>query len=211
MHIIQRMYFHSIIRPMGVLINLTRLILSLLALLLLIGCDNTNADQTASIAEEPQTTLAKNMTAHQKDIFQEILARVLRNRNNLTPETHRQFWELVDEVGATEEELATMKDLLAGPIVIYMKYFFEDALISLDSGTPYKSDERERYEQHLKSLNAITDYRIEENNQLMEQIAYKQPIQQGKQSAVMDEAMIQQALVNVNFAMDTINQLFTRP
>ncbi|MBP3964050.1 hypothetical protein [Paenibacillus lignilyticus] len=195
---------------MGVSINLKKLIISLLAVVMLVGC-TVNTNQPTTDAEEPQKTLTANMTEHQKDIFQEILARVLRNRNNLTPETHRQFWELVDEVGATEEELATMKDLLAGPIVIYMKYFFEDALISLEHGTPYKSVDREKYEQHLKSLEAITEFRIEENNKLMEQIAYKQPIQQGSQSAVMDEAMIKQALINVNLAMETINQLFTRP
>ncbi|WP_133257483.1 hypothetical protein [Paenibacillus montanisoli] len=155
--------------------------------------------------------LSKNMTAHQKDIFQELIARVLRNRGNLTPETRRQFWELVDEVGASQEEVDTMKHLLAGPIVIYMNYFFEDALVALKGGEPYKSAARSDYEQYLKSLEAMTDDRIEANDRLMEQIAYRQPVQQGDQSSVLDETMILQALDRVQQAVETINILFTRP
>ncbi len=118
---------------------------------------------------------------------------------------------MVDEIGATQKDVDTLKDLLAGPIVIYMNYFFEDALIALKDGKPYKSKERAEYEQYLKSLEAMTDDRIAANDRLMEQIAYKRPIQQGGQSAVMDETMLQRALVNVNLAVETITILFTRP
>lgn len=138
-----------------------------------------------------------------------FVARVVRDRNNLTPETIRQFWELVDEVKATDEEVATMKDLLAGPIVIYMKFFFDDALIALSQGVPYKSPERAEYEQHLKSIHAITDDRIRQNDDLMSRIARKDPLLKGDRP--IDELIIRDALINVYEAIDSINILFTRP
>ncbi|AZN41181.1 hypothetical protein [Paenibacillus albus] len=179
----------------------------------LIGCDwERGSDKETNVSvvtEEPQVTLAKNMTAHQKDRFQMFVARVVRDKNNLTPETIRQFWELVDEVKATDEEVATMKDLLAGPIVLYMKFFFDDALIALSQGVPYKSPERAEYEQHLKSLHAITDDRIRQNDELMAQIAAREPLLQG--GAAIDELIIRDAIINVNEAIRSITILFTRP
>lgn len=198
--------------PIGALIPLRWLVTTVLAIVMLVsivGCDWQPSSDMATTSEEPQIELSKHMTAHQKDRFQMFVARVVRDRNNLTPETIRQFWELVDEVGATDEEVATMKDLLAGTIVIYMKYFFDDALIALSQGVPYKSPEREEYEQHLRIIHAITDDRIRQNDELMSQIASKEPLLKGNKP--IDELIIRDALINVYEAIDSINLLFTRP
>ncbi|REE89114.1 hypothetical protein A8990_107213 [Paenibacillus taihuensis] len=194
------------------MIQLRWLIATVLAIVMLVsiaGCEQQSNSSKAATPEEPQIELSKHMTAHQKDRFQMFVARVVRDRNNLTPETIRQFWELVDEVKATDEEVATMKDLLAGPIVIYMKFFFDDALIALSQGVPYKSPERAEYEQHLKSIHAITDDRIRQNDDLMSRIARKDPLLKGDRP--IDELIIRDALINVYEAIDSINILFTRP
>ncbi|SEO05907.1 hypothetical protein [Paenibacillus sp. OV219] len=192
---------------------LTASALAIVMVVSLVGCgwqlDRDKDKEPVIETEESQVTLSKHMTEHQKDRFQMFVARVVRDRNNLTPETIRQFWELVDEVKATDEEVATMKDLLAGPIVLYMKFFFDDALIALSQGIPYKSPEREQYEQHLKSLQAITDERIQQNDELMAQIASREPILKGGEA--IDELIIRDALMNVNEAINSITILFTRP
>jgi hypothetical protein len=187
------------------------LIAVFLIMMMLMGfTSNAYTDET-EVASEPSPP-SREMTIDEQRMFQDILRSVLQDPNNLTPEVHQQFWDLLDNIGiSTQDQMDYLKDLMAGPALIYMKYFYEDALLSYDRGTPYKSKQREDYEQKLKSTGVVSDFRFEENDRLMAKIAYQEEVQIGDQVVIMDEAVLEQALANVNLGVDTVNKLFTRP
>ncbi len=182
-----------------------------LIMIMLLGCNSDTMSDNTEVTSEPAPP-SREMTIDEQRVFQEILQSVLQDPNNLTTEVHQQFWDILDDIGvSSQDQVEYIKDVMTGSALIYMKYFYEDALLSYDRRTPYKSIQRENYENHLKSIGVVTDFRFEENDKLIEKIAYQEEVQIGNQVMILDEAELEQALSNVNLGVETINRLFTRP
>ncbi len=162
-----------------------------------------NPSEAAALTELSSTELAR---------FKEIMTSALQSDTYLTTAIRQEFWALMDKLGpVTEADIATFKDTIVGPGLTYMQYFFTDALTALQTGQPYKSPERQQYEQRLIGLGVMTQYRLNQNESLMQSIATGQPVTLGGETGVVDAAIIQQGLENVAAGEARIELLLTPP
>lgn len=141
-----------------------------------------------------------------------ILQDVSKNEDMPTREVHREFWVIWKKLKDwPEADVQDLKDFLVGPSLIYMRYVWEDALSSLQAGAPQKSKERKKYEKRLYALGILTKEEIEKNDNMINRIAYKEPLTTADgREYVVTEAGIQLVLTGLMDASARIERLFSK-
>lgn len=145
------------------------------------------------------------------DRIKEIINITIKFPGNPTNELHQEFWSLLEKRNKiSEKEVEELRDFIAWAPV-YMKYFYEDSLISIKTGIPYKSKIREEYQNRLSGLGLGAESRMKQNDELMKKIANKEPIEGGPPGiTILTEDYIKEVLKTLEATGDRINKLFTR-
>lgn len=160
------------------------------------------------------TTLAvwaKSISPAEKNRLRKIFTEVME-QGYVNPITYRTFWAILGKEGALPmAEVQKLRNMATGTATVYQRYFYQDALTSLRSGTPYKSSQREQYEKYLLSLGLISQSRLRKSDQLIATITAQKSIPYKKTTVVMDEGVINEILTSLNMAEKGLDRLFTPP
>lgn len=155
----------------------------------------------------PSYSLDRLSTA-ERSRFREMIAGVLQDEVYPTRQVREEFWAILGKSGvASSEDEQMLKDEMVGTTTVYMRYFYEDALWALKTGRPFKSVRREEYEERLVALGAMNQWRITGNENLIEQIAARQPVR----GILFDEDAIKATLADLEPTGKRVELLFTRP
>ena len=84
----------------------------------------------------------------------DIVGTVMSNPEALTPEVHEFFWHLASETEVGAEEFVKAISSAHVPFNEYMEAYFEDALESIETGIPVKSELRKERERGFPVLEA---------------------------------------------------------
>jgi len=169
-----------------------------------------------SFAAEPSSDKTEEfnidrLNAIDKNRIREIITGVGRDADYLTQDIHDEFWSIWSKSGEIgKEETQIIRDIMVGVTSKYMRYFYEDALWALSTGRPFKSNQRESYEEYLLNLDVITKWRIEQNEKMIEKIAYNESIKSDGGEVLYDENLIKEILGNLEKASERFDHLFTR-
>ena len=117
--------------------------------------------------------------------------------DTVSEELHTNFWKVVKKYGGNPNNIKELgsKEKTINYIneigISYMRIFYEDALISLQTGRPYESEKR-------KELNTkLNADRVDKNLGIMKNIANKKPIPYNGQEIIIDETIIKTILRNL--------------
>jgi hypothetical protein len=173
---------------------------------------NWESKPVAKAGFEKHVNIEDKLSIEDKKRFQEILLQVMQNPDGLNLPLRKEFWSIMEKSGeATPKSIEYLKDLMTGITSKYQRLFYEDAMLALNKGTPEKSIARENYEKHLLEIGAITDWRIKENERLIEKVAQQKPIPIGTQEIVLNEEMIKVVLSQLDVVARRIDTLYTNP
>lgn len=168
-----------------------------------------NQQQVEVLAQSQRDPL-DNLSSREKIRFGEIIKGVLSDPNYLTRDIHDEFWRLRDKIGslsAAEEQKE--RDMMVGTAT-YQRYFYEDALWALKKGSPYKSLQRENFEKRLLKIGVIPEWRIKENEALIEKIATKKEVPHGGSYIIFTEELILKILDGLEATSKRVEKLYTR-
>lgn len=142
----------------------------------------------------------------------EIISKTMRFENYLTKDIHYEFWNIVDKhIKMNSNELKQLKVIATVNTVDYMRYFYEDMLISLEGHSLYKSLDREKIENYLLKNNLTSEWRIESNDQMIEKaIKGIHLIDKEGNKFLFTKEVIYQALSRIDSIKKRIDILFTR-
>ena len=173
--------------------------------------DGSGASSFMTVAYAQKQAAKKNrLTPQEMNQVNTIIAGVLRSPQFLTGEIHRQFWGIMNSRGVSNEVLKEFRQITSGWHINYQKYFWQDAYHSLNSGHPYKSKYRSNYEKRGLKIGHITRERVKADNELIEKIAAKQQVTYGGKKAVIDHAMIKQAMKRIDETQRRFDLLYSR-
>lgn len=137
----------------------------------------------------------------------DIIKFVMQTVDEPSMETRAKFWSIAKDGNVTDKNIADTRDIIAGPLVDYMKLFYEDALLSVKQRTPIRSTERNDYENHLLNIGAMTKERYDKNQKTMENIAYGLPNATPRGEITFSENIIIQSINNIDLIYNRINLL----
>lgn len=173
---------------------------------------NSDVDFNRGIGEQADQPDQPNKAAQapsSEDELKELLIEAMKDTGD-NVEADKPIQKLLADINPrSAQELEKLKDRLVGAMTTYKQYFYEDALMTLEKGTSYKSKKRKQYEQHLIELGAITEQKIIENDLLMDQVAAKQPIpfKEGT-SIVIDQELLRVLVENQKVMAMRVERVF---
>lgn len=142
----------------------------------------------------------------------EIMVRVVNDPDYLNDETHKEFWGILLQHGhVSSREMTELRHEITQNVLLSQQYFWEDALIAWRVGRPAKSVKREQHEKRLVATGFIPEWRVRENEKLIEQIAARQAVQFGEGKVLVSEEYIRAALSRLDGAIRRLDQLLTPP
>jgi hypothetical protein len=157
------------------------------------------------------------LTSAQKHRVSQIVTGVIENPEYLTPKVHSEFWTLMRILGpCTSSYISQVREAMAGT-AIYQRYFWEDALWAVENGRPLKSLQREKCEKRLLQLDigGVIEWRIRQNELVMEKIAQREAITYEGTTVVLDKQIIEWILNNIGAMVSRedrdLDKLFTPP
>jgi hypothetical protein len=153
------------------------------------------------------------MGQRDKERISEILQTVSKKSNMPTKEVHGEFWAILEKQHKhwSEKELETLKDQLVGVSLIYMKYYWEDALESLKKGSPIKNSKRADYENKLLKLGTLSQEKLMENDENIRRIAFREPLSTGGGPGyVVNEQGVNYVLSSLEAASERMTRLFRK-
>ncbi len=149
-----------------------------------------------------------------RERLSQLLQMVSKKSNMPTREVYGEFWAILGKQHKdwSENEVETLKDQLVGASLIYMKYYWEDALGSLKKGSPEKSAKRAGYEDKLLKLGALSQEKLMKNDENISRIAFREPLSssEGGPGYVVNEQGINYVLSSLEGATDRVSKLFTK-
>ena len=150
--------------------------------------------------------------AKDKARVHEIISKTMRFENYLTKDIHYEFWNIVDKhIKMNNSELKKLREIATVSTVEYMRYFYEDMLISLEGHSLYKSLDREKIENYLLKNNLTSEWRIKTNDQMIEKAIKGIPLvhKEGNKFLFTKE-VIYQALSRIDSIKKRVDNLFTK-
>ncbi len=163
---------------------------------------------------EGVTNPLESINQRDRERLSQILQTVSKKSNMPTRETHDEFWAILERQHKnwSEKELETLKDQLVGVSLIYMKYYWEDALESFKKGSPEKGARRAGYEERLVKLGTLTQEKVMENDENIRRIAFREPLntKEGGPGYVVNEQGINYVLSSLEAASERVTRLFTK-
>ena len=169
---------------------------------------NTTAGNTSLTAQSALDALS----SYEKERFRDILKGALQSPDTLTSEQLEDFHSILKKIGiTTSEQMTQLREFMTGVTNTYQRYFWEDALSALKDGRPFKSMQRERYEKYLLSQQIVTEFRIKENEVLIEKISRREPVPLEGQEVVLNEMSIREILGGLAKVNSVLDKLFSGP
>ncbi len=162
---------------------------------------------------ESVTTPIDYINQRDRERLTQILQTVSKKTNMPTKEVHEEFWVILckQHKGWTEKEIEALRDQLVGASLIYMKYYWEDALESFTKGSPEKSSQRASYEEKLIKLGTLSQEKLKENDENIRRIAFREPLNTGSgPEYVVTEQHLHYTLSFVESAAERISKLFSK-
>lgn len=171
-----------------------------------------------SVPSEPSTPAAPGKRvseASHRDLegdpkwerFREIMWSVGQEATEPTASTRAEFCALLKEMGLGREETLGLRFLVTGPGMDYQKMFWEEALLSYQSGRAVKSVERHNMEALMAELQLPDWDRVERNDSMMAAIAAREPVETQHGTVVFDETYINETLQRVQEATGRVDHL----
>lgn len=149
-----------------------------------------------------------------KERLSQILQTVSKKSNMPTKEIHEEFWVILERQHKnwSEKEIETLRDQLVGLSLIYMKYYWEDALESFKKGSPEKGSKRASYEERLLKLGVLSQEKLMEYDENIRRIAFREPLnpKDGGPGSVVTEQGIGYVLTSLEGATERVSKLFTK-
>ena len=126
----------------------------------------------------PEIEMSEQDKAGLKTIIQSCLS-----GEEISKDTHVQFYSIVDEYKISEEDLNEMFLIFYNEdLMLLQKSFYNDALKTIQTGQISKSESREDLENKL-----LNDSQKERNREYLLKIQSKEPIDIGGEEIVLDE------------------------
>ncbi len=136
------------------------------------------------------------LTQHERDLYNSILKKCFSD--TISVQDKLSFWEIINKHGGDPKDIKYVGDLRSLDVVKinqYMRLFFEDALISLETKQPIKSNQRKELESKFDPK--YTDL-IKKNDAMMLQIAAGEPVIKDGKSVLFNQETISETLLNLN-------------
>lgn len=172
----------------------------------------TTRDVTIELAVEDLSLLDK-FTSSEKVRMQEIVGRVMSDPEYITSEIRIEFWTIIRGTHGLPptDVVKIVREFIIETMVKAQRYFWEDALLALKTQSPQKSVQREQLEKKFVKANLLPEWRVQKNEQLIEQIAARRPILVRGEKIIFDEKRINETLGTIEKAAQRIEILFTPP
>ncbi|MDO8137341.1 MAG: hypothetical protein Q6354_06830 [Candidatus Brocadiales bacterium] len=159
----------------------------------------------------PPTNPLDRLGPGERERITQILNQVSKKSNMPNREVHSEFWAILGKRGNwSDKEIETLKDSLVGVSLIYMKYYWEDALSALEKRAPEKSSKRARYEERLLELRVLSPEIIKQNEENIAKIAYGQPLTTEGREYIITRQGIDLVLTSLTSASERVEKLFSR-
>ncbi len=185
------------------LMRLIALAATLAAAAVLLGSE-PGWSQNRAPAPQPMRLSAQDVAR-----FKEIIHGVIQNPTYLTPAVHGEFWRILAKTGATPKQVSNMRERMTGMLTVYFPMFWQDALTSLRNRRPYKSAQRQQYENKLLAQRIISKKMIKANDSLIANIASGKPIVHQGRNVLPNEQAIQASLSSAQEIAKRVDWLFT--
>lgn len=150
--------------------------------------------------------------AKDKARVHEIVSKTMRLNHYLTKDVHHEFWNIVDKhIKMNSSELEKLRFLASVSSLVYMRYFYEDMLISLERHSPYKSLNREKIENYLLKNKLTSVWKIKTNDEMIEKAIQAIPLvdKEGNKFLFTKE-VIYEALSRIDSIEKRLDILFTK-
>jgi hypothetical protein len=129
-----------------------------------------------------QTASEIEMSEQDKAVLKTII-QICLSGEEISKDTHVQFYSIVDEYKISEEDLNEMFSIFYNEdLILLQKSFYNDALKTIQTGQISKSESREDFENKL-----LNDSQKERNREYLLKIQSKEPIDIGGEEIVLDE------------------------
>tara|TARA_B110001450_G_C17531681_1_gene444889 strand:+ start:173 stop:835 length:663 start_codon:yes stop_codon:yes gene_type:complete len=136
----------------------------------------------------PEIEMSEQDKAGLKTIIQSCLS-----GEEISKDTHVQFYSIVDEYKISEEDLNEMFLIFYNEdLMLLQKSFYNDALKTIQTGQISKSESREDLENKL-----LNDSQKERNREYLLKIQSKEPIDIGGEEIVLDEEICLTIIDNI--------------
>lgn len=159
----------------------------------------------------PPASPLDGLSGRDRERVMQILQQVSKKADMPTQEAHAEFWAIWGrKQNWSDKDIEDLKDKLVGVSLIYMKYFWEDALAALESGKPEKNPTRARYEERLLELGVLTQEKVKENEENIMKIAFREPLVSEGRGYVVTKQGIEYVLSSLNAAAERVSRLFSK-
>jgi len=142
----------------------------------------------------------------------EIVSNTMRFDSYLTKNIHDEFWIIADKhLKMDNKKLQELRFVVTVNSLEYMRYYYEDMLVSIQEHRFYKSLDREDLEKYLLNNKLLSEWRIKDNDKLIQKAIDGVPVvdKDGKKF-VFTKDIIFNALSKLNDIKKRIDILFTR-
>lgn len=176
----------------------------------------TKSKLTLEDLELKDLSLLDKYSSSEKVRMNEIAFLVANDPDYMTPEVHAEFWAILTKQGTipTDELNNVWTSLRKSVIelgVDYQRYFWEDALFALRKERAHKSVQREQLEKKMLKMNFIPEWRVQQNDKLIEQIAARTPVRVRGEQVIFTADKINGALGNIDAVAQRVDRLLTPP
>ena len=158
------------------------------------------------------------LTGDERTRVEKLMVAALTNPSSPTNADRAEMSSLVRKMvggnataGDLESALEPIRKRVTGVAIKYQGLFWDDARQALAFRRPTKSVDREAYEKELVAEGLMTEFRVRQNEALMENIAYGRPVTLpgGAGSMVLDEGAVSSAAARVAAASARLETLLT--
>lgn len=172
---------------------------------------------SAAVSALQRRTLSdvlNGMTVTEKARYNDILKLAMSEPDKVTPEVYREFWQIIGKNGKVPAaELKKLHDEVVDVMGVYQKYYYQDILTTLRTGQPFKSVEREKYEQGMLRRGVADKAAVDRNDNYILHVAQGKPISGGTLPGptVITEEIAEAVLENLETKIAAIDRLLTPP
>lgn len=164
------------------------------------------------LIEEPlATNPLDRLSSTDKSRLREITTAVMQENGMPTTKIYQEFWGIWGKMSLSQQDYGYMRLIMVGASADYQKLFWEDAMTAFQTGRPFKSNEREQLEKKLQEAQLMTNFRVQQNDDFIEKVAKREPINAPQGTAFITDVEIRNTLDNIEAITQRINRLFTPP
>ncbi|HAY3506393.1 hypothetical protein [Elizabethkingia anophelis] len=131
-----------------------------------------------------------NLSSKDHEKIKTILRAVVTKADPVSSKEHREFWRIIKKNGGDPYKIAGLEKngelikILDSHMTRYEISFYEDALVTYETGTVHLSNERKELS------NRISKQRLEEDENILCCISKRIPVIDGEDEFIFDDALI---------------------